>query len=93
MLSKYNKDEVGLKLPGIYSIPRECGKVYTLDTMLHRIQRQGTPLTAQPEKLSVVEHNSALAARLCSITPVFLSENPSTWARKGIFPSVDHRSL
>jgi len=33
MLSKYNKDDVGLKLPGVYSIPRECGKVYTLDTM------------------------------------------------------------
>jgi hypothetical protein len=44
------KEALGLKMPGIYSIPCECGKVYVGQsgrTILHRIKKHDRHQTSQ----------------------------------------------
>jgi predicted GIY-YIG superfamily endonuclease len=58
------KDHLGLKTPGIYRIPCECGKVYTgqtgrsVDTKLKEHQRHLR--LEHPDKSAVAEHNIVL---------------------------------
>ena len=53
--------EEGLRIPGIYSIPRECGKVYVGQsgrTIQHRIQEHGRHIRLMhPEKPALAEHS------------------------------------
>jgi hypothetical protein len=54
------KDALGLRTPGIYSIPYECGKVYIGQSGLSiqlRIKEHNRPIRlAQPDKSAVAEH-------------------------------------
>jgi hypothetical protein len=55
------KDALGLRTPGLYSIPCECGKVYTGQrgrSIQFRIKEQNRHIRlAQPDKSAVSEHS------------------------------------
>jgi hypothetical protein len=55
------KDALGLRTPGIYSIPRECGKVYIGQSgrsIQLRIKEQNRHIRlVQPDKSAVAEHS------------------------------------
>jgi hypothetical protein len=55
------KEALGLKIPGIYSIPCECGKAYVGQsgrTILHRIKEHDRHIRlAQPDKSAVAEYS------------------------------------
>jgi predicted GIY-YIG superfamily endonuclease len=55
------KEALGLKTPGIYSIPCECGKVYIGQsgrTIQHRIKEHDRHIRLfHPEKSAVAEHS------------------------------------
>ncbi|KDR11794.1 uncharacterized protein LOC110836755 [Zootermopsis nevadensis] len=55
------KDDLGLKMPGVYSIPCECGKVYIGQTgrsVEARIREHEHHIwIGQPEKSAVAEHH------------------------------------
>jgi hypothetical protein len=55
------KDDVGLKVPGVYRIPSECGEVYVAQTGRSIEARCKEHLRhvrfEQPEKFAVVQHS------------------------------------
>jgi hypothetical protein len=55
------KEALGLNIPGIYSIPCECGKVYVGEsgrTILHRMKEHNRHIRlTQPDKSPVAEHS------------------------------------
>jgi hypothetical protein len=55
------KETIGLRTPGIYSIPCECGKVYIGQsgrTIQHRIKEHSRHIRlAQPDKSAIAEHS------------------------------------
>jgi len=55
------KETLGLKIPGIYSIPCECGKVYIGQSgrsIQHRIKEHDRHIRrGQPDKSAVAEHS------------------------------------
>jgi hypothetical protein len=62
------KDKLGLRTPGVYRIPRECGMVYigqtgrSVDTRLKEHQRHVR--LEHPEKSAVAEHSVDLGHRI-----------------------------
>jgi hypothetical protein len=56
------KDDLGLKTPGVYSIPCVCGQVYigqTSSSFETRIKEHHHIRLAQPEKSAVAEHRTS----------------------------------
>jgi hypothetical protein len=73
-------DDLGLKTPGVYSIPCECGQIYigqtgrSVDTRLKKHKRYIR--LEHPDKSAVAEHSINLGLRIQLQNTTTLSTNP-----------------
>jgi hypothetical protein len=78
------KDDLGLKTPGVYSVPCKCCQVYIGQTDRYietRVKEQRHIHLEYPDKSSVVEHSINLGHCIQFQNTTILSTKSDTWTR------------
>jgi predicted GIY-YIG superfamily endonuclease len=85
------KDDLGLKIPGVYRIPCECGKVYIGQTgrsIEARCKEHMRHIRLdQTEKSAVAEHSINAGQQIISSASECWTEHRDTWAASSRKPS------